>query len=123
MDQPAAQPAAAAETSPPSDGNGLHAITTTEVLRELAGRGIVTDLVPGDAPGSLTCRACGSVSDAADFTILEERRLEKASDPDDAVLVVAASCPVCRASGAIVLGYGPDASEVDSDLLVGLTRR
>ncbi len=109
-------------TNPPTDGNALRPVTATEVLRDLAARGIETDFVPGDAPGSLRCTNCGSVNAAGDFTLLEERRLEGASDPDDAVLIVAASCPVCRAEGAIVLGYGPEASEVDSDLVLALTR-
>ena len=109
-------------TAAPSDASAAGSETTTGVLRELAARGIDTDLVPGPAPGSLICTACRSVSAAGDFPILEERRLEGASDPDDLVLVVAAACPVCGAGGAIVLGYGPDASGTDADLVVGLTR-
>ena len=111
-------PDAAAETARPATG----AETTTEVLRELAERGIDTQLGPGSAAGSLRCTRCSSVSEATEYTVLEERRLEGASDPDDLVLVVAASCPVCRSGGTIVLGYGPEASGVDTDLVIGLTR-
>jgi hypothetical protein len=96
--------------------------TTTEVLREFAERGIDTQFVPGPGAGCLRCTSCASVSTASEFTVIEERRLEGASDPDDLVLVVAASCPVCRAGGAMVLGYGPEASEVDTELVLGLTR-
>jgi hypothetical protein len=96
--------------------------TVTEVLRTFSEQGIDTQFVPGPARGALRCTNCASISSAAEYTVLEERRLEGASDPDDLVLVVAASCPVCRASGALVLGYGPEASEVDTDLVLGLTR-
>lgn len=112
------------DPSPVPDGStaARGAETATEVLREMAERGIDTQFVPGPASGSLRCTNCASNSSASEFTVVEERRLEGASDPDELVLVVAASCPVCRASGALVLGYGPEASEVDTDLVLGLTR-
>ena len=48
--------------------------------------------------------------------------LEGASDPDDMILVIAASCPVCSTGGTVVLGYGPNASPEDADLIVALER-
>jgi hypothetical protein len=48
------------------------------------------------------------------------RRLEGASDPDDMLAVVALVCPECRARGSLVLGYGPDASLEESQLLLEL---
>ena len=104
--------------SPRPAGNEI----TTDVLHAMAERGFATQFVPGTAPGSLRCTACGSVTAAAALAAAEERRLEGASDPDDLVLVVAATCPVCRSGGTIVLGYGPEASEVDADLVLALSR-
>ena len=92
------------------------------ILRALAREGFGTQFVPGPAPGVLRCCACGSVSSATDFRVQRERRLEGVSDPDDMVLVVAATCPVCTSGGAIVLGYGPNASADDSDLVMALER-
>jgi hypothetical protein len=48
------------------------------------------------------------------------RRMEGASDPADMMAVVALECGVCGASGTMVLGYGPTASDVDSDVLRAL---
>jgi hypothetical protein len=92
------------------------------ILRNLAQEGYGTQFVPGPSPGVLRCCACGSVSSATDFRVQRERRLEGVSDPDDMVLIVAASCPVCSSGGAIVLGYGPNASADDTDLVMALER-
>ncbi|MCU1393189.1 MAG: hypothetical protein JWM34_1617 [Ilumatobacteraceae bacterium] len=48
------------------------------------------------------------------------RRLEGASDPSDAMAVVALTCPACNSRGTAVLAYGPAASKEDSDVLVAL---
>ena len=93
---------------------------TQQALAELADQGYAADLHPSGEGGRLTCGACQSVSDAADFHVGVERRLEGASDPDDMVLVVGATCPVCGTGGVVVLGYGPDASSADSDVVVAL---
>jgi hypothetical protein len=97
--------------------------TTTGVLRALADAGFDAQFLPGERPGTLHCRSCGSDAEAASFEVVEERRLEGASDPDDMVLVVAVRCPVCAAPGSLVLGYGPDASPEDADVVAALQRR
>jgi hypothetical protein len=96
--------------------------TVTAVLRDLADRGYRAQYLPGPTPGSLQCTACGAASPGEAYEIVEERRLEGTSDPDDMVLVVAARCPACGARGSIVLGYGPDASVDDSDVVLALRR-
>jgi hypothetical protein len=65
----------------------------------------------------LTCRREFAGTGAA---IESLRRLEGASDPDDMLAVVALACPECGALGSLVLGYGPDASLEDSQLLLEL---
>ncbi|WP_426571499.1 hypothetical protein [Aquihabitans sp. McL0605] len=92
------------------------------ILLNLAAEGFGSQFVPGPAAGVLRCTACGSVSAGREFRIQRERRLEGASDPDDTILVVAAACPVCRTGGTVVLGYGPNASADDADLIVALER-
>lgn len=39
------------------------------------------------------------------------------SDPDDMLMIVAVTCPVCGARGTLTLGYGPIASIEDTDVL------
>jgi hypothetical protein len=104
----------------PGRSSGDEALTN--VLAHLAAEGYGTDFVPADRPGTLRCPQYESVSAIGDFRIERERRLEGASDPDDMVLVVAAACPVCGARGTVALGYGPEASPEDADLVSGLPR-
>jgi hypothetical protein len=96
--------------------------TASGVLRSLDEAGVSEQFVPGRASGTLRCSACGSAPIAEQFEVLSERRLEGASDPDDMVLIVAARCPVCGARGAVVLGYGPQASPEDVDVVMALGR-
>lgn len=96
--------------------------TTTGVLAALRDEGVTAQLTPGEEPATIRCTVCDSTSPAPAFEVVSERRLEGASDPDDMVLIVAARCPVCHVSGAIVLGYGPEASGTDADLVIALAR-
>jgi hypothetical protein len=94
--------------------------TTSGVLGSLEEEGIRASFVPGDAPGTLRCTVCDCESRAGTFEVVAERRMEGASDPDDMVMVVGARCPVCHISGAVVLGYGAEASEKDADIVAAL---
>lgn len=93
---------------------------TMQILAQLAIEGFATDLHPAGEGGVLRCSACGSVSEADQFPVASEHRVEGASDPDDLVLIVAATCPVCASGGVVVLGYGPEASSADSDVVASL---
>jgi hypothetical protein len=106
----------------PPEGIATDDATTSGILRSLAEEGVDEQLRPGSEAGTLVCSACGSENEAGRFDVLEERRLEGTSDPDDMVLIVAAVCPACGARGAVVLGYGPEASAADADVVVALTR-
>lgn len=70
--------------------------------------------------GRVQCEQCGSVCDGSSVSMIDLRRLEGESDPDDAVAAVVLSCPVCSCKGTLVLGYGPQSSPEDSDLLATL---
>jgi hypothetical protein len=91
--------------------------TLTAVLRGLADQGFTCDLFAVTDPPGFRCGSCHEISPVGDFDIVDERRMEGASDPADMVLVVAATCPRCGAKGAAALGYGPDADAADSDVV------
>src|SRR5688500_11313885 len=63
------------------------------------------------------CHQCDASTPASDVRMSSLRRMEGASDPDDMMAVVAIECPACNARGTLVLGFGPSASEEDSDVL------
>jgi hypothetical protein len=93
--------------------------TIREVLAELEGLGFTGQFVPRDA-GEVECLQCHSRA-PADSTVLRHlRRLEGVSDPDDMLAVVGLACPYCGARGTVVLGYGPEASLVDVEVLTRL---
>jgi hypothetical protein len=103
----------------PSDNDSL-----TGVLRDLASDGFEASYRPApesvEGRAAVVCGACGRATPAADLDLVAERRMEGASDPDEMLLAVAATCPACSTGGVIVLGYGPNASVEDSDIVVAL---
>ncbi len=93
--------------------------TIREVLAGLEARGFKGQFVPR-AGAQVECIACGKRS-PADHTLLRQLcRLEGDSDPADMLAVVALACPRCDALGTAVLGYGPEASDIDAEVLSGL---
>lgn len=94
--------------------------TAVGVLAALRDEGVIAEFNPGREPATVHCGGCDSTSPGERFEVVAERRLEGASDPDEMVLIVAARCPVCHISGALVLGYGPEASATDADLVAAL---
>jgi hypothetical protein len=90
--------------------------TMTEVLDGYAKGGFTTSFVVTDN-AALECVECGAISSATGVSMSSLRRLEGASDPDDMVAIVAITCPACAAQGTIVLGFGPMASQQDSEVL------
>jgi hypothetical protein len=93
--------------------------TLREVLGSLEDLGFTGQFMPRDG-AQVECLACHRRS-AADATLLRHlRRLEGASDPADMLAVVGLACPHCGALGTAVLGYGPEASPVDAEVLAAL---
>jgi hypothetical protein len=72
--------------------------------------------------GRVECLVCRADAPAHRYHADEVTRLEGVSDPDDMVMVAPLRCRSCGALGTLVLGYGPEASEDDSDVLVALER-
>ncbi len=75
------------------------------------------------ANGKVECLTCHRVDDAWQYHADEVTRLEGVSDPDDMVMVAPLCCDGCATKGTLVLAYGPEASEEDSDVLLALDRK
>jgi hypothetical protein len=93
--------------------------TVSVVLADLAEDGWDGSFTPLE-DGRLRCNTCREELAPHEAEIHALRRLEGASDPADMVAVVSLRCPRCGARGSMVLGYGPDASAEDSDVLSAL---
>ena len=91
-------------------------------------RGVLDAYVDAGFAGSFTtvegarleCHACEQTVEATAVPMSSLRRLEGASDPDDMLAVVALTCPACGTQGTVVLGFGPNATAEDSDVLKAL---
>jgi hypothetical protein len=72
--------------------------------------------------GDVECLTCHATTPATDVEADDVTRLEGASDPADMLMVVPLRCPACQTLGTLVVGYGPESSPEDSDVLVALER-
>jgi hypothetical protein len=93
--------------------------TLLGVLEEFGARGWSTQFVARD-DAMIECETCHHTVAAAEVPVLELRRLEGASDPDDMLAVVALECPNCAGRGSLVLNYGPTATAEDAAVLLAL---
>lgn len=99
-------------------GNGSDR-TILEVLGDLEAIGFTGQFMPRSG-AQVECLTCHRNS-PADATVLRHlRRLEGASDPADMLAVVGLACPHCGALGTAVLGFGPEATAVDDEVLSSL---
>ena len=102
----------------PADGE-----TLIEILDRLAAEGhedeVILNVGHGDGPTG-TWSGCEHQALMRDATVLATYRLEGASDPDDMNLVDVLACPVCGATGTVVLCYGPRADELHTACLLAL---
>ncbi|MFZ1491007.1 MAG: hypothetical protein WAS51_13790 [Ilumatobacteraceae bacterium] len=96
--------------------------TLTDVIASYHDAGFTTDFF-AEEPASIRCCACNSVLDAGLLPMHSMRRMEGASDPSDMLAVVATKCPVCSATGTLVLGFGPMASPADAAAMSALQDR
>ena len=97
-------------------------ITLDEIVEQFEAAGHTGQMAarPG---GRLLCFTCRTGSDADRVEVVGLRRMEGASDPADMLAVAALVCPVCGTKATVVLGYGPESSEDDADVLVHLDGR
>jgi len=96
---------------PASDGGSL-----AEVIAAFEVEGFGGQFAARDG-GRLLCYTCRREPAAETVQLYRLRRTEGASDPDDMAAVVALTCPRCGARGTVVLKYGPEAPDDDSDVL------
>ena len=101
------------------DGVARDSETLLDVLARFTQHGWSSQFA-ARAAGVVECESCHHSTAAADVPVLELRRLEGASDPDDMLAVVAVECPVCGLRGSLVLNYGPTATAEDTAVLLGL---
>lgn len=110
------RPARQTESNPEATG----AETIPEVVRDLAAAGWAGSFRTRPE-GRVECGACGETLEGGRFGAIDvERRLEGVSDPDEMLLVLGLTCPACGVKGTAVVGYGPTASEHDTDALLAL---
>ena len=101
------------------DGVARGAETLLEVLARFTEQGWSSQFA-ARAGGIVECESCRHPMPAVEVPVLELRRLEGASDPDDMLAVVAVECANCGLRGSLVLNYGPTATEEDASVLLGL---
>lgn len=101
--------------SEPDTSPAAGADTLIGVLAEAGEHGYQTQQI-GRAAGRIECAGCDRQTPAADFDIDRVRRLEGASDAADLLLVLWSRCPSCGRRGVLTLGYGPNASDVDTTI-------
>jgi hypothetical protein len=99
--------------------------TLLDVLNRLQREGFKGSFTPLESDGMtdgarLRCESCRSVFEAREAVVIELRRLEGASDPDDMLAVVALECPRCATRGSLVVSYGPTATTEEAAVLVAL---
>ena len=87
--------------------------TLTDVLHELEEREFRGQFVTRSG-GQVECSSCHETYDASELDVDCQERLEGASDPADMMLVAGVACPRCGAKGAVILTYGPMASDDDA---------
>jgi hypothetical protein len=66
------------------------------------------------------CHCCSQRNDPHDVIVHELRRLEGASDPADMMMVIGAVCPICSCRGTLVMGYGPNTSGAEDQVILAL---
>ena len=107
-------PVAADPPGAPSDGTTLAAI-----LEVLERDGFVGQFGAIDG-GEVMCFTCHHATPAGEVDVECFRRLEGASDPDDMLYVAGVRCRRCGQRGPLVLGFGPEASPQDVDVMTTL---
>ena len=98
----------------PSDNTT--AVAEIDDLRE---QGYGADFVVGEG-GVVRCTSCRHEEQPGDIDVDVFRRLEGASDPDDMSAILAITCRECGTKGIVMVGYGPNASPDEGDLLLAV---
>jgi hypothetical protein len=73
--------------------------------------------------GAVQCLTCRVVSAAGDLRMDDVTRLEGVSDPADMAVVLPLRCPACGTRGTLVVGYGPNATAEEAEVLRSMSRQ
>jgi hypothetical protein len=93
--------------------------TAVAELDELRRQGYRADFVVQEG-GAVRCTSCRVLEQPGDLDVDVFRRLEGASDPDDMTAILAMTCRECGTKGVVMVGYGPNASPDEGDLLLAV---
>ena len=104
------------EPVPGAPSDNTTAVEEIDDLREL---GYGADFVVGEG-GVVRCTSCRTEEPPGDLEVDVFRRLEGASDPDDMSAILALTCRECGTKGIVMVGYGPNASPEETDLLLAV---
>ncbi|MFN3255312.1 MAG: hypothetical protein ACE37B_06425 [Ilumatobacter sp.] len=112
-------PSGSATSSPSSSRADAGDLTLVDVLQAFADVGYSAN--HGVRPNAeLHCDVCASVSPAELVEVSALHRVEGASNPAEMQMVIGSSCPRCAARGALVVGFGPEASDDDQTFVMAL---
>jgi hypothetical protein len=104
------------EPVPGAPSDNTTAVAEIDGLRE---QGYGADFVVGER-GVVRCTSCRHEEQPGDLDVDVFRRLEGASDPDDMSVILAITCRECGTKGIVMVGYGPNASADEGDLLLAV---
>lgn len=93
--------------------------TAVAELNELREQGYGADFVVQEG-GAIRCTSCRTLEQPGEIEVDVFRRLEGASDPDDMSVILALTCRECGTKGVVMVGYGPNASPDEGDLLLAI---
>jgi hypothetical protein len=96
--------------------------TLTTVLASYESAGFDAQFAATD-DGQVRCFSCGVCVSPSQVQLHSLRRLEGASDPADMLAVAAVTCRSCNANGLLVLHYGPESTQGEAEVLIGLEDR
>ncbi len=100
----------------PPPNSAQDAQTIADVIRAFEGEGYTGQFRALEG-GIVECLTCRQSSPGGTISVEQMSRLEGPTDPADMVAVAALTCPKCGTRGTLLLGYGPDSSLEDAEVL------
>lgn len=107
------------DTMEPVPGAPSDNTTAVAEIDDLRAQGYDADYVVGEG-GVVRCTACRHEMQPDEVDVDVFRRLEGASEPDEMSAILAITCGECGTKGIVMVGYGPNASPDEGDLLLAV---
>ncbi len=108
------------DTMEPVPGAPSDNTTAVAEIDDLRAKGYGADFAVGEG-GVVRCPSCRTEEQPGDLDVDVFRRLEGASDPDDMSAILGLTCRECGTKGIVMVGYGPNASPDETDLLLAVS--